>query len=77
MNSKPAQGADESIAAADVPLHETIARLKREHGLTDLAISFYDFEIRSRDDERQRVTVARRLSGAFRSFDRELELRRP
>lgn len=44
MSSKPAHGADDSIAAAEVSLYERIVRVKREHRLTDLAISFYDFE---------------------------------
>ncbi|MHB0971065.1 MAG: serine hydrolase [Thermoanaerobaculia bacterium] len=44
MSSKPLPGADNSIAAAEVSLYESIIRVKREHRLTDLAISFYDYE---------------------------------
>lgn len=44
MSSKPVPGSDDSIAAAEVSLYESIVRVKREHRLTDLAISFYDFE---------------------------------
>jgi beta-lactamase class A len=44
MSSKPLPGADDSIAAAEVSLYESIVRVKREHRLTDLAISFFDYE---------------------------------
>jgi beta-lactamase class A len=44
MSSKPSPEADNSIAAAEVSLYESIVRVRRDHRLTGLAISFYDYE---------------------------------
>lgn len=44
MSSRTERKRDTSIAAAEVSLYESIVKVKREHRLTDLAISFYDYE---------------------------------